>query len=201
MAKNNEAKVKRIAKKAQNLLERRGGKLRFVGGTALDSTTNMGMQELLKTVTTMKDREMLAEAISQCLHYVERDWTIIYGFIHERGEDDFVIDVDSMVINNANAEGMAIAANYTMAKEFSQEPVMTRIGQVWMAIPKVLPETFSEIEYITNIAQWMLDVDFFEAEHMRGRLAAIAAHDLLEAQKAVEELETTANVSEVVEQE
>lgn len=189
MARNNEALAKRFARKAQSILNRRGSKLRFVGGTAIDSTANMGMQDLLRAEPNQKNRVLLAEAISECLNRVPRDWTVIYGFIHEQGEDSFVIEADSMVIHGADADGMATVANYTMAKEFRNEPVITRLGQVWMAIPAVLPDTYDEIEYITNIGQWMIDTGFFETEHMRNRLAAIAAFDVFAAEEALKELE------------
>lgn len=191
MAKNNEAQAQRYARKAQGLLKRRGGKLRFIGGTALESTSIVGMEHMLKGLTSLKDREMLAEAISQCLQYVEHDWTVIYGFVHDHGNDEYTVDVDSLTVSSGNSDGMAMAANYTMAKEFSQQDPETRIGQVWMAIPKLLPDNYDEEDYINELLPWMAETCFFDSEHMRSRLAIIAATDIIEAEQAVNELEAT----------
>jgi len=184
MAKNNEALAKRFAKKAQSLLARRGGKLRFIGGTALDDTSLTGMESILRTVTSIKDREMLPEAVSQCLRAVPHNWTVIYGFIHDDGIVDgmqtFGIECDSMDISGATSEEMALAANYGMAQEFRNQPVLTRLGQVWMAIPKTLPEQADEIDYINELLSWMANVNFFDIDHMKERLALIAASDVQE---------------------
>ena len=192
MAKNNEAIAKRFAKKAQSLLARRGGKLRFIGGTALDQTTLTGMESILRAVSSIKDREMLAEATSQCLRAVPHDWTVIYGFIHYEGMEDglerYGVECDSLDITQANSHEMTLAANYAMAQEFREQPIDTRLGQVWMAIPKTLPDQADEIDYINELLQWMAEVNFFDREHMRNRLALIAASDVQETIERVDSL-------------
>ena len=181
----NENIAKRFAKKAQNLLSRRGGKLRFIGGTALDQTSLTGMESILKSVNTLKDREFLAEAVSQCLEHSHHDWTVIYGFIVDdtvvsklagnvNVVEKYGVEVDSLDIKQATSNEMAMAANYAMANEFRDIPVLTRLGQVWMAIPKTLPDHADEVGYINELVHWMGEVNFFNAKHMHQRLDVIS---------------------------
>lgn len=162
------AAAKRLSEKAETLLRRRGNNIHFIGGTALSSTSVVGMQALVNTVRDVSGRIELCKAVEERIRAVERSWTITFGFIHEVAEDDFVIDTDYFFIDGANAYGMDAAANHAICEEWVKANQETLVGQIWIATPKYIPD--GEQDYVDTLLPWMAKTNFFDAEFMRAKL-------------------------------
>ena len=168
MANNNELHAKRLKEKAKNLLTRRGGKIHFIGGTALADTSVVGLQNLINTVGNVSGRKELCSAIEDCLRNDKHDWTITYGFIHEVEQGEFLILTDFFHVNCADAYEMDSVANQVLSGEWGNEPQDTLVGQIWVATPKSIAE--GEELYIDDLKQWMANCNFFDTEHMKAKL-------------------------------
>jgi hypothetical protein len=168
MAKNNELHARRVSEKAKNLLTRRGNKIHFIGGTALHSTSVVGIQNLINTVSDVSGRKELCSAIEECLRNEKHSWTITYGFIHEVGKDEFLILTDFFHVSGADAYEMDSAANQILSGEWVKEPTDTLVGQLWVATPTYIEE--GEESYIDELKEWMSNCRFFDVEHMQTKL-------------------------------